>query len=219
MVSLRQTNSSESPSGPSLASQSYATSNPGQPLPIGAATAPPPTPDTQRPLLRIARATHSDGVALAATQPITIATPLVQSATATLPHGLVPVSDLPHQIRQHATPGRPTSLELFMAPEELGKLRIFMTPDGDKIRIVIQAERPETMELLRRNSDSFSADLRQSGFGGASFSFGGWGDPPPNQTAQPQDASTTTFISASEHPHAPIKQSKPNSSSGLDLRV
>jgi len=146
----------------------------------------------------------------------TPAAPPIPTTTLQTP---VPMPALVQHIRQHAAPGKPTASELSLAPEELGKLRILMTPDGDKLRIVIQAERPETLELLRRNSDSFTADLRQSGFAGASFSFGGWGDQPPAQQAKNQDTAALPFglngeIAAPSKPYA-----RSPKTSGLDLRV
>ena len=139
--------------------------------------------------------------------------------TTTVLQNPVSLPGLAQHIRQHATPGKPTASELSLAPEELGKLRIFMTPDGDKLRIVIQAERPETLELLRRNSESFTADLRQSGFAGASFSFGGWGDHPPAPQVKSQDAAVQPFgindeIATTTKPYARALKT-----TGLDLRV
>ncbi len=143
----------------------------------------------------------------------------VPTITTTALQNPVPMPALAQHIRQHATPGKPTASELSLAPEELGKLRIFMTPDGDKLRIVIQAERPETLELLRRNSESFAADLRQSGFAGASFSFGGWGDQPPAQQAQNQDAASQPFGINGEIVTTSKPYERAPKTSGLDLRV
>ena len=139
--------------------------------------------------------------------------------TTTVLQNPVPMTGLAQHIRQQAAPGKPTASELSLAPEELGKLRIFMTPDGDKLRIVIQAERPETLELLRRNSESFAADLRQSGFAGASFSFGGWGDQPPAQQSQSQEAAAQPFGINGEIVPTSKPYARALKTSGLDLRV
>lgn len=216
---LKQANTPEPRSAPTLASQSRTFSDDRQNVPVTSLPAPSPMPDTKQPPFKIAQATPSDVAAYAPAQTMAATTPPAQPATAAPPHNLVPLTELPHHIRQHTALGKPTSLELSMAPEELGKLRLFMTPDGDKLRIVFQAERPETLELLRRNSDSFSADLRQAGFGNASFSFGGWGDPPPDQNAQPQNITGDAISSTPEQPNAQIRYSKPGITTGLDLRV
>ena len=62
-------------------------------------------------------------------------------------------------------------IELILRPQELGHIRFEMTTSADKIHVVVFAERPDSLDLLRRNADLLMADLRQSGFGQASLSF------------------------------------------------
>ncbi len=119
-----------------------------------------------------------DGVAFALAPP----TASVSSAPALLSQAApthIPLPAIVGLIKDHTVVGKRTSFELALSPEELGKIRLFLQPEGDKLRIVIQAERPETMELLRRNTEGFSTELRQAGFSSTSFSFGGWDDSPP----------------------------------------
>jgi hypothetical protein len=85
----------------------------------------------------------------------------------------VPVSAIAEQIKTHSALGKPSTIELTLTPEDLGKIRLVMVPEGNKIRIVVHTDRPETLDLIRRNTDAFSADLRQAGYSSASFSFGG----------------------------------------------
>jgi hypothetical protein len=54
-------------------------------------------------------------------------------------------------------------------------LRFEIHHRGDLVQIVLSAERPETLDLLRRNSEQLLADFRNAGFAGASLAFGGWG--------------------------------------------
>lgn len=87
----------------------------------------------------------------------------------------VPLSALPATLItawQDAGPGR---IEIALAPEELGRMTIAVTGEGDGLRIAITADRPETLDLLRRHADQLLADLRQGGMGGALLSFGGGG--------------------------------------------
>jgi hypothetical protein len=145
--------------------------------------------------------------------------PALGAAPATISPTTALVSALPHHIRTLAAADKPQSLELSLTPEELGKLRILFTPDGDKIRVVIQAERPETLELLRRNADNLSADLRQSGYSGTSFSFASWGDAP---QARPNTKHTTN-AEGFEPKDKALPKTRPGGTSlrgsGLDLRV
>lgn len=131
----------------------------------------------------------------------------------------LPVTALAEQIKEHSKPGKPTSLELSLSPEELGKVRLLMTPEGDKIRIVIQAERPETLELMRRNTETLAAELRQSGYASTSFSFGGWSNArPAPQNAKQENGSKLTDLAQREST-PPIHYASPLKGSGLDLRV
>lgn len=98
-------------------------------------------------------------------------------------------------------------------------MRLVMTPDGDKLRIVIQAERPETLELLRRNTESFSQDLRQSGYSSTSFSFGGWSEKPQPPPYSKRERAMQTFETAKDLSTAPEQYAVPLKNSGLDLRV
>ena len=182
---------------------------------------PPDTP-TPAPPTEIAKPAITERQAFANSIPIpSHANPntLPPTLTTTALQSPVPMPALIQHIRQHAALGKPTASELSLAPEELGKLRILMTPDGDKLRIVIQAERPETLELIRRNSESFTADLRQSGFAGTSFSFGGWGDQSPPQQAKNQDAAAHPFGINGEIAVPPKPNARSLKTSGLDLRV
>ncbi|WP_168732946.1 flagellar hook-length control protein FliK [Aliigemmobacter aestuarii] len=76
--------------------------------------------------------------------------------------------------------GAAGAVELRLQPADLGAISISMQPEADRVTVVIQADRPETAELLRRNADLLSQELKQGGFAQASISFaaggqGGWG--------------------------------------------
>lgn len=60
--------------------------------------------------------------------------------------------------------------EIALSPEELGQVRISVSGQ-DKPLVVIMAERPETLELLRRNAGLLSAELHDAGLEGGTLSF------------------------------------------------
>lgn len=66
-------------------------------------------------------------------------------------------------------------VELVLSPAELGELRFEIHQRGDQVQIVLTAERPETVDLLRRNGEQLVQDFKNAGFSGASLSFGQWG--------------------------------------------
>lgn len=65
-------------------------------------------------------------------------------------------------------------VELALNPAELGQVRFEMTTTGDKLHITLFVERPEAMDLIRRNGEHLLIDLRLSGFNNPSLSFGDW---------------------------------------------
>jgi hypothetical protein len=66
-------------------------------------------------------------------------------------------------------------VEVILSPDELGRVQLNFRVEGDGMRVFVTAERPETLDLLRRHSDQLSLELRQAGYSGASLSFGQWG--------------------------------------------
>lgn len=67
-------------------------------------------------------------------------------------------------------------VELRLQPEELGRLRLVITPAETGHTVLVTAERPETLDLVRRHIDLFSADLKERGFQNLDFSFGQEGE-------------------------------------------
>lgn len=70
--------------------------------------------------------------------------------------------------------------EIALSPEELGRVQISVSGQ-DKPLIVITAERPETLELLRRNADLLAAELREAGLEGGALSFRDGPPPEPHR--------------------------------------
>ena len=65
-------------------------------------------------------------------------------------------------------------VEILLNPQELGQLRFEIHQDADQLRVILSVERPETMDLLRRNADQLLGEFRAAGFAGAQLSFGQW---------------------------------------------
>lgn len=106
------------------------------------------------------------------------------------------------------------TVELVLAPEDLGKLRFEVTQTGDQMRIHLTVERPETLDLLRRHADHLLTEFRQAGFAGATLSFGQSGQGGQHGNPRPQ----------ARHPalHDPLPSAPPpphQTGAGLDLRL
>lgn len=109
-------------------------------------------------------------------------------------------------------------IELKLKPEELGQLRFrFGHAEGGLVLNVV-ADRPETLDLLRRHVDQLARHLSDLGFGSASFSFSdgqshsGTGD----QTAH---ALPNIEGTPSESPAPPRETANASATDGLDLRM
>jgi len=63
------------------------------------------------------------------------------------------------------------AIEIQLDPPELGSLRIILKTDGDLAHVRLAADRPETMELLRRSRSEFQEGLNEEGFRQVNFSF------------------------------------------------
>ena len=126
-------------------------------------------------------------------------------------------------VLQRSNGGR---VELTLAPAELGRLEItFQSRDGG-MSVSLNAERPETLELLRRHIDLLAADMRQLGMTDLSFSFGresaGGSAPEENERrsssndgamAQPGDRIAASAVNAASPQH------QSSESARMDLRL
>lgn len=108
-------------------------------------------------------------------------------------------------------------VEISLAPIELGRLRLRFWHEGDQLRVVVQAEHRETLDLLRRNGDQLMQEIRTAGFAGADLSFAGWGNSKGEDArpAPPVEAPESGASTASE-PRVRVESRLP--ATGLDLR-
>jgi flagellar hook-length control protein FliK len=75
------------------------------------------------------------------------------------------------------------SFDLRLSPEELGSLKISFSTGETGLNVVIQTERPETLELFRRNIEQFTQDLKSLGYEDINLSFGNDGGRASEQAA------------------------------------
>ena len=65
--------------------------------------------------------------------------------------------------------------ELILEPVELGRLRFDLVTQGDQVQVILAAERPETLDLLRRHADELKQEFKASGLDTGTLSFSQWG--------------------------------------------
>lgn len=126
-----------------------------------------------------------------------------------------------------ALPGaglRPARVEIVLDPPELGRVSIRLDRDGPSATLAVLVDRPETLDLMRRNLDALDAALRQAGHEGLQLSLGGrqpgfgsqaaaGGPPLPEPAALPPDHT------ALDEPAGFADRARPRPPDRLDLRL
>ncbi len=153
---------------------------------------------------------HADPTLAASDQDVSA--PQAPSLSPPAPQGAA-AQDIPRQIAlriAHAAAGAVGAgrgtIELSLSPEELGRVRLRLHPSEGGLSVTITADRPETLDLMRRNIDLLAREFLEIGYEGAQFDFAQGGpsadaDPgapdlapaptlaaPPPDTARPSQA-------------------------------
>lgn len=149
------------------------------------------------------------------------ATPLAPTSTDAPPPksalGLHHLPDVIEHLHQGAVREGHSHAELLMNPAELGRIRFDLITQGDQVQVTLSVERPETLDLLRANTEALRQEFRAAGLTADTLNFGQWSQRPParDQSAAPPDQATPALP-----PHAiPAPYNKPPSTSALDLRL
>jgi flagellar hook-length control protein FliK len=87
-------------------------------------------------------------------------------------HARAEAANVMRQVSENLQKMSNGGVEIRLSPEELGSVRLQMAPSEHGMVVTIQADRPETLELMRRNIDQLAQDLAAAGYEGAEFSFG-----------------------------------------------
>lgn len=85
----------------------------------------------------------------------------------------IPLASVARQVAEAVVTARDDQIEVALAPEELGKIRMVMSGPEHSPHVMIWAERPEVLDQLRRNSAFLQECLRDAGMTDASFEFQG----------------------------------------------
>lgn len=196
--------------------------SPGQTAPAVAATSP-PVRDLSDPA-------PSDGafgelmadLAALATQDAALGRRQADRAVPTGPGAAHLPPGLGHRLAEAITQFPDGAVELTLSPEELGRVRISMSTQDGTLTLTVQADRPDTIDLLRRHIDQLAQDFRDLGLSNLAFSFGHGQDRPPDTQREATDA-------PAEHDAAPASvpgragsagiSPRQGDSGGLDLRL
>jgi flagellar hook-length control protein FliK len=87
------------------------------------------------------------------------------------------------QIVQPLDPGRDGTFEVALEPEELGHVRLSLTTTDHGVTVQVQADRQDTLDLMRRHAAALAREFRDAGFGAVDLGFSsqsGRRDKPPD---------------------------------------
>ncbi len=62
-------------------------------------------------------------------------------------------------------------VELRLDPQELGQVRMVLSSQEQSLTLVMSAERPETLDLMRRHIDQLAQEFHEMGYTDLNFSF------------------------------------------------
>ncbi|KEJ97160.1 hypothetical protein SUH3_10315 [Pseudosulfitobacter pseudonitzschiae] len=109
-------------------------------------------------------------------------------------------------------------IELTLNPAELGRVRMSLSTNDAGASVTIHADRPETLDLMRRNIGELESEFADMGYGDVNFAFsGGDGaqdqrdDTPPHKTQPIADIATDAADLEGDTPLSP--------DSAMDIRV
>lgn len=142
---------------------------------------------------------------------------LPSSEPRTVRHAAVPVV---RQIADAMVTARDGLVEIALAPEELGRLRMIVSGPEHNPHVAIWVDRPEVLDHLRRNAAILQECLGDAGLAEASLEFHS-GTSSGSQDDRPQaDARIRpVFDSPEAFPSAPVAWTPMTISARLDIRI
>ncbi len=114
------------------------------------------------------------------------------------------------------------TIDVSLSPEELGRLTLSLTAQDGALAVTVAAERPETLDLIRRHLDILQQEARDAGFSGISFDFGGSKGEDSNgrKAIEPTGNGEGAMTAPTGQPALPTQtQIRSGSTRGLDIRL
>jgi hypothetical protein len=126
--------------------------------------------------------------------PVGTPSSFLSAPSASVPAAVPQLADqLVHTLARHSE----GTTEIALSPDELGQLRLTLQADPqnpDRLIVLLNFERPETLDLFRRHADMLAEALRNAGFANVDIGFGqsghGGNSPARPEEARPDQAPT-----------------------------
>lgn len=109
-------------------------------------------------------------------------------------------------------------VEIALNPKELGRVSIVLTNRDDGMHLAIAAERPETLDLMRRHISVLTGEFQKLGYRDLSFDLGTSPDGQKDRDSTPETASTLISPTDSEPQNTPTARQLALSE-GIDIRL
>ncbi|WP_170417295.1 flagellar hook-length control protein FliK [Ruegeria atlantica] len=110
------------------------------------------------------------------------------------------------------------AIEIALSPEELGRVSITLNGRDDGLHLTISAERPETLDMMRRHLAVLEEEFRNFGLGDLSFDLGTSANTEQNHSEHQKEAPAETTQRAE-----PAVNASPNPKTGpigrIDMRL
>ncbi len=100
------------------------------------------------------------------------------------------------QIADAAQNSSDRQIELTLSPAELGKVRMSLSSTDAGVSVLIHADRPETLDLMRRNIGDLESEFADMGYGDVDFAFSGGDSAHDQRSDHPQAHDTSTHADA-----------------------
>ena len=100
------------------------------------------------------------------------------------------------QIADAAQNSSDQQIELTLSPAELGKVRMSLSSTDAGVSVLIHADRPETLDLMRRNIGDLESEFADMGYGNVDFAFSGGDGAHDQRGDHPQAHDTSTLADA-----------------------
>ncbi|WP_255731525.1 flagellar hook-length control protein FliK [Phaeobacter sp. B1627] len=123
-----------------------------------------------------------------------------------------------------ATNGK-RNIDVSLNPRELGHVNMRVSTTETGVTVVIQAERQETEDLMRRHIQDLAREFKEMGFSDISFQFGSDTSAGQSEDGEMTDSSGGTALkgdgdAVEEEPQGlPLSQQLNISADGLDIRI
>ncbi len=110
-------------------------------------------------------------------------------------------------------------IEVTLAPPELGRVHMALRDQDGALSLSLSADRPETLDLMRRHADLLEKDLRMLGYGSIAFHFGQGGSGSRAAAPPPLPAETDRPNATDPAPVRPAPGSGLGAGASLDIRL